>query len=134
MPLVKIIFSTASKQCKSSQVKLKITNNAFCIVQRATAQAKIGFFRDCGVAEAPPGFQAGWSDCTFFFLSFCSFCLLIWSLRLNFLLMRVHCRTVSKLSPGVLSGGGRCLFRSTRRFRTANGTPLHLPPISHVLP
>jgi hypothetical protein len=42
---------------QSSQVKLLITNNAFCIVQRATEQSKTGFFRDCGVAEAPPGFQ-----------------------------------------------------------------------------
>jgi hypothetical protein len=45
-----------------SQVKLLISNNTFCIVQRATAQSKTGIFRDCGVAEAPPGFQAGWSD------------------------------------------------------------------------
>jgi hypothetical protein len=30
----------------SSQVKLLITNNAFCIVQRATAQSKTGIFRD----------------------------------------------------------------------------------------
>jgi hypothetical protein len=45
-----------------SQVKLLITNNAFCIVQRATTQAKTGFLRDYGVAEAPPGFQADWSD------------------------------------------------------------------------
>jgi hypothetical protein len=37
-------------------------------VQRATAQSKTGIFRDFGVAEAPPGFQAGWSDCIFFFL------------------------------------------------------------------
>jgi hypothetical protein len=35
----------------------------FCIVQRAAAQSKTGIFRDYGVAEAPPGFQAGWSDC-----------------------------------------------------------------------
>jgi hypothetical protein len=54
---------------KSSQVKLLITNNAFCIVQRATAQSKTGFYRDSGVAEAPPGFQAGWSDCMYFSLS-----------------------------------------------------------------
>jgi hypothetical protein len=47
------------------QVKLLITNNAFCIVQRATAQSKTGIFRDFGVAEAPPGFQAGWSDCMY---------------------------------------------------------------------
>jgi hypothetical protein len=59
----------------SSQVKLLITNNAFCILQRATAQSKTGIFRDYGVAEAPPGFQAGWSDGMHFFLSFCSFCL-----------------------------------------------------------
>jgi hypothetical protein len=37
-------------------------------VQRATAQSKTGFFRDYGVAEAPPGFQAGWSDCMYFSL------------------------------------------------------------------
>jgi hypothetical protein len=55
---------------KSSQVKLLITNNAFRIVQRATAQSKTGIFRDCGVAEAPPGFQAGWSDCMYFFSLF----------------------------------------------------------------
>jgi hypothetical protein len=41
----------------SSQVKLLITNNAFCIVQRATAQSKTGIFRHFGVAEAPPGFK-----------------------------------------------------------------------------
>jgi hypothetical protein len=49
------------------QVKLLITNNAFCIVQRATAQSKAGIFRDYVVAEASPGFQAGWSDCMIFF-------------------------------------------------------------------
>jgi hypothetical protein len=53
----------------SSQVKLLITNNAFCIVQRATAHLKTGIFRGYGVAEAPPGFQAGWSNCIFFSLS-----------------------------------------------------------------
>jgi hypothetical protein len=36
-------------------------------VQRATAQSKTGIFRDFGVAEAPPGFQAGWSGCMYFF-------------------------------------------------------------------
>jgi hypothetical protein len=46
----------------TSQVKLLITNNSFCVVQRATAQSKTGIFRDFGVAEALPGFQAGWSD------------------------------------------------------------------------
>jgi hypothetical protein len=55
---------------KSSQVKSLITKNSFCIVQRATAQSKTGFFRDFGVAEALPGFQAGWSDCIFFFSLF----------------------------------------------------------------
>jgi hypothetical protein len=52
---------------KSSQVKLLITNNSFCIVQRATEQSKTKIPRDCGVAEDPPGFQAGWSDCMHFF-------------------------------------------------------------------
>jgi hypothetical protein len=31
-------------------------------------------FCDFGIAEAPPGFQAGWSDCMYFFLPSCSFC------------------------------------------------------------
>jgi hypothetical protein len=35
--------------------------------KRATAQSKTGIFRDYGVAEAPPGFQAAWSDCMYFF-------------------------------------------------------------------
>jgi hypothetical protein len=70
---------------KSSHVKLLITNNAFCIVQRATAQSKTGIFRDYGIAEAPPGFQAGWSDSLYFFsLSFCSSCPLIWVFRVSF--------------------------------------------------
>jgi hypothetical protein len=54
-------------------VKLLITNNVFCIVQRATAQLKTEFFSGFGQAEAP----------LFFFLSFCSFFLLIWNFRLN---------------------------------------------------
>jgi hypothetical protein len=49
------------------QVKLLITNNAFFIVQRATVQSKTGIFRNYGVAEAAPGFQAGLSDCMYFF-------------------------------------------------------------------
>jgi hypothetical protein len=39
-------------------------------MQRATAQSKTGIFHDYGVAEAPPGFQAGWSDCMYFFSLF----------------------------------------------------------------
>jgi hypothetical protein len=46
----------------SSQVKLLNTINAFCIVQRSIALSKTGIFRDYDVAEASPGFQAGWSD------------------------------------------------------------------------
>jgi hypothetical protein len=42
----------------SSKVKSLITYNAFCILQTATAKPKTGGFRDYGVAEAPPGFQA----------------------------------------------------------------------------
>jgi hypothetical protein len=58
LELVKEQQKRAAEKTKS-QVKLLITNNAFCIVQRAIARSKTGFFRDCGVAEAPPGFQAG---------------------------------------------------------------------------
>jgi hypothetical protein len=53
-----------------SQVKLLITYDTFWIVQRATAQSKTGIFRNYGVAEAPPGFQAGWSDSMYFFSLF----------------------------------------------------------------
>jgi hypothetical protein len=53
-------------------------------VHCATAQSKTGFFRDYGVAEAPSGFQAGWSDCMFYFLFFYAFCLLKWSFRVSF--------------------------------------------------
>jgi hypothetical protein len=58
------------KRIQVKSVKLLITNNAFCIVQRAAAQSKTGIFRDYGVAEAPPGFQADWSDCMHFFFLF----------------------------------------------------------------
>jgi hypothetical protein len=70
----------------SIKVKLLITNNKFCIVQRATAQSKTEIFRDYGVAKAPPGFQAGWSDCMYLcFLFLCSFGSLIWNFCVSFL-------------------------------------------------
>jgi hypothetical protein len=49
----------------TSQVRSLTANNTFFIEQRATAQSRTGIFRDYGKAEAPPGFQAGWSDCMF---------------------------------------------------------------------
>jgi hypothetical protein len=66
---------------------------SFCIVQRATAQSKTGFFRFNGVAEAPPGFQASWSDCMLFLFSLFLFILLShleFSCKF-FAFMRVHC-------------------------------------------
>jgi hypothetical protein len=61
-------------------------------VQRATAKSKTGIFRDYGVAEAPPGFQAGWSDCIYFFsLSVHFVCSSGFSVE-DFVLMRVRCR------------------------------------------
>jgi hypothetical protein len=105
-------------------------------VQKATAQSKTGIFRDYGVAEAPPGFQAGFSDCMYFFSLF----LFILFAHLGFpckFLYSWGFVAVSKFSPDVLSGGGRCLFGSTRRFRTANSTPLvsisrHLAPFDEL--
>jgi hypothetical protein len=44
----------------------------FALCKEQQHSQKTGFFCDYGVAEAPPGFQAGWSDCMYFFLSFCS--------------------------------------------------------------
>jgi hypothetical protein len=35
-----------------------------CAKSNSTVKNRI--FRDFGVAEAPPGFQAGWSDCMYF--------------------------------------------------------------------
>jgi hypothetical protein len=46
----------AGTQRKESQVKLLLTNNAFYILQRATAQSKTGVVRGYVVAEAPPFF------------------------------------------------------------------------------
>jgi hypothetical protein len=44
-----------------------VTNNAYCIVQRATEQSKTGLSRDYGVAEAPPVFKpAGLTSFKFF--------------------------------------------------------------------
>jgi hypothetical protein len=54
-------FLSNLKGGRSSEVKLPTTNSTYCIVQRAAEQPKTGFFCDCGVAEASPGFQAGWS-------------------------------------------------------------------------
>jgi hypothetical protein len=65
-------------------------------VQRTTAQSKTGIFRDHGVAEAPPGFQAGWSDCMYF------------SLFLS----------VSDFIPDYMSEGDRCLFVALGRLKT----------------
>jgi hypothetical protein len=47
----------------------QVTNHQQCILHCSTAQST-GIFRDYGVAEAPPGFQAGWSDCMYFFSLF----------------------------------------------------------------
>jgi hypothetical protein len=44
------------------QVKFLITSYAFCFVQRATAQSETGILHDHDLAEAPPVFQAGFSD------------------------------------------------------------------------
>jgi hypothetical protein len=54
-------FFHSLRTAQSSQVKFLITTYAFCTVQRATAQSEIGNIRDFGIAEALPGFKAGWS-------------------------------------------------------------------------
>jgi hypothetical protein len=52
-------------------------------------------FRDYGSVDDPPGFQAGWSDYMHFsFLSFCSFCLLIWDFRVRFILYQVKSKII----------------------------------------
>jgi hypothetical protein len=53
------------RQNSTPRFKIKlalITNNLFCIIQRATAQSNTGIIRGYGFAEAPPVLQAGWSD------------------------------------------------------------------------
>jgi hypothetical protein len=52
-----------------SKVKSLITNNALCIEETGTTQKKQEFVYGYGLADAPPVFQAGWSD-SFFFPSF----------------------------------------------------------------
>jgi hypothetical protein len=38
----------------------------FLLCKEQQHSQKQDFFRDYGVAEAPPSFQAGWSDCMYF--------------------------------------------------------------------
>jgi hypothetical protein len=61
-----------------------------------------GIFCDYGVAEATPGFQAGWSDCMYFFTLSVHFVCSSGFSVLVFVLMRMHC--LSKLSLDALSG------------------------------
>jgi hypothetical protein len=105
-------------------------------VQRATAQSKTIIFRDHGVAEAPLGFQSGLSDCMHFFYLFLFILFAHLGLPCKFLYSWGYI-AVSKLCPDVFSGGGRCLFCSTRRSRTANSKPLvsiscHLAPFDEL--
>jgi hypothetical protein len=44
---------------ESSKVKVLITINASCIVERAVASSKTGIVRAHGVAEAPPVLKDG---------------------------------------------------------------------------
>jgi hypothetical protein len=69
-------------------------------VQGATAKSKIGIGRGCGLAEAPPGFQAGWSDCMIFF--FLDLFISLNHLEFSCTLLRGH-TAVSKLSPDFCS-------------------------------
>jgi hypothetical protein len=55
------------------QVKLQITNDAFCIVQRAIAQSKTGSYCGYGVAEDPSFFKASWPGCIDFISLFLRF-------------------------------------------------------------
>jgi hypothetical protein len=61
------------EESHTNQDELLITNNAFCIVQKARAQSRTGIFLVYDLVEAPSGFQAGWSDCMFFFSFFVRF-------------------------------------------------------------
>jgi hypothetical protein len=49
---------------------LSVIYNEFHDVRRATAQSKIFFLSGCGLAEDSRVFQAGWSECMYFFISF----------------------------------------------------------------
>jgi hypothetical protein len=57
--MTKKYAASSSLLVKSSQVKLLITSNVFCIEQRATAQSRTSLVRGYGVAEAPPILQVG---------------------------------------------------------------------------
>jgi hypothetical protein len=70
-------------------------------VQRATEQSKTGKFCDYGLAEAPPGFQAGWSDCMSLLFSLFFPCFfLIWVFRVS---SCTHDATVQYSSPAQMS-------------------------------
>jgi hypothetical protein len=49
------------------QVNLLFTKFRSALCNEQQHSPKQDFFRGYGVAEVPPGFQAGWSDCTYFF-------------------------------------------------------------------
>jgi hypothetical protein len=93
------------------------------MVQRAAAQSNTErFMITVGVAKGPPYNQAGWSDNVYFSRSLIlSFAHL--EFPSNFLCLLGYI-AVSELSPGVLSGGVRCLNCCARHLRTANSTPL----------
>jgi hypothetical protein len=63
--IVSIFLFLCSFQVKPGQVKLLITNNEF--LNYSKSKSKNRNFRDYGIAEAPPGFQAaaGLIACTF---------------------------------------------------------------------
>jgi hypothetical protein len=93
-------------------------------VQRATAQSKTRIFRDFGVAEASPGFQAGWSDCmylfSFYFLSLCSSCPLIWVFRVSFC---TYDGTLPFRSCGLCGNMGRVIELQPNRQLAIELTP-----------
>jgi hypothetical protein len=83
---------------------------------RATAQSKTGIFRDYGVAEVPPGFQAGWFDCVYFFFSLSAHLARSsgFSVFVSFAHLEFPCKLVLMMvqrpigaQPGFFSGGAR---------------------------
>jgi hypothetical protein len=78
------------------RVKLLITNNSFCMCKGRQRSQKQDFVCGCSVAEAPPVFEASWSDCMYFSVSsFFSFVSV--NFEVAYLTARLHPRKKNEL-------------------------------------
>jgi hypothetical protein len=67
------LFSSSISSLFVSFVHLEFTSTFLYLYESTVSYRSSAIFRDYGVAEAPPDFQAGWSDCMYFFSLFLFF-------------------------------------------------------------